>query len=292
MAHADFLLAHLSDPHLFAPRAISPSMLLDKRSLGVVNALGRRRAVHRPEVLRATLDALLAHGPDHLVVTGDLSTVGAEAELLAFRAILEERDLGPDRVTVIPGNHDAYVPAVVRSGAFERVFGAFCAEDREPAPCDAPVRTWPRLRLRGPVALVACTSARPSGPLLALGTLGSGQRARLDALLADPALAGHARIVALHHPVQPGAGHWHNRLTDAPEVRRILATRGATLVLHGHLHRFLRASLPGPAPDLPIPVVGAPSASAALRDAGRRGGGVLYRIRDGHLAQVTRVSGD
>lgn len=264
-------------------------MLWDKRSLGVVNALARRRAVHRPEVLRATLDALLAHRPDHLVVTGDLSTVGSEAEMRAFRAILEEASLGPDRVTVIPGNHDAYVPAVVRAGTFERVFGAYCTDDRPPAACDAPLRTWPRVRFRGPVALVACSSARPSGPLLAFGSLGSGQRARLDAILADPELAEHVRIVALHHPVQPGAGHWHNRLTDAAAVRSLLGARGASLVLHGHLHRFLRASLPGP--DQPIPVVGAPSASAALRDAGRRGGGVLYRIQAGVLAQVIRVPG-
>jgi len=288
VARADFVLAHLSDPHLFSFEAVSLAMLRDKRSLGVVNALVRRRRVHRPEILRATLDALLAHRPNHLVVTGDISTVGSEAEMQSFRAVLEDKGLGPKDVTVVPGNHDAYVRAVVGSGAFDRVLGAYSTDDRQadgPGPRQS---AWPRVRLRGPVAIVACSSARPSLPLLALGTLGLAQRQRLDAILADPDLAGRARVVVLHHPVQPGVGHWHNRLTDAAATRGVLKARGATLVLHGHLHRFLRATLVGPGRE--VPVVGAPSASAALRDSGRRGGGLIYRFRDQTLLDVIRIS--
>lgn len=279
------VIAHLSDPHLFAPSALGPGVLLDKRVLGAANALLRRRRLHRREITEAALATLGEIRPDHVVVTGDVSTLGARAELEAFRDLLEGLPLGPEDVTVVPGNHDAYLGSQVRAGHFAEIFGPYQTAD---APFDP--KTWPRVRLRGELALVACTSARPSAPLLAVGTLGAAQLARLEALLADPALAGRFRLVALHHPPQPGVGHWHNRLTDAEALRAVLGRQGAELVIHGHLHRALRAELPGPA--RPIPVRGVPSVSCAERRAGREGSFQLYRLRGSALAAEERWSYD
>ena len=50
-----------------------------------------------------------ASSPDHLAVTGDLVNLALDAEIEMARYWLET--LGsPHDVSVVPGNHDAYVP--------------------------------------------------------------------------------------------------------------------------------------------------------------------------------------
>ncbi len=274
-------VAHLSDPHLFEPGALRPWHALDKRLLGGLNALARRRRIHRREITVAALQAIAELRPDHLVVSGDITTLGAEAEMAAFARLLGQTGLSPRDVTVVPGNHDAYVASIQRSGAFARIFEAF---QRPEPPFEQP--GWPRVRLCGELAIIACDTARPSGPLLALGTLGVAQRARLEAVLADPRLANRFRLVVLHHPPQPGVGHWHNRLTDAAELREVLARTGAELVVHGHLHRPLSAALQGP--DGPVPVRGVSSVSSADPRPERWGAFRVYRVRGRSLVGEQR----
>jgi 3',5'-cyclic AMP phosphodiesterase CpdA len=256
-ADREATIVHLSDVHVFSARSLRPHFLLDKRLLGALNALLRRDRIHAFAVTRAALDRVARLQPDHLLVTGDITTLGAEAEFRRFREALEDLPLTADQITVLPGNHDAYVPAVVRGHLFERVFSPFLRTDAEFSAFE-----WPLVRLRGPLALVGCCTARPCPPPLAVGTLGAQQLARLEAVLADPRLRDRCRIVGLHHPPQPGAGRWHNGLTDARAFRRILARQGAELVLHGHLHRRVVDMLPGPAGPVPVHGVGSVSVRA------------------------------
>jgi 3',5'-cyclic AMP phosphodiesterase CpdA len=103
---APFTLAHLSDPHL--PPLPKPrlSELAGKRVLGYVNWTRNRHKYQRREVLDALVADMKAQGPDHIAVTGDLVNLALEAEFAPARAWLE--GVGPpDRVTTIPGNHDA-----------------------------------------------------------------------------------------------------------------------------------------------------------------------------------------
>ena len=63
--------------------------------------------MHRRDALDLVVADMLAQRPDHIAVTGDLINLGLPAEYEAARAWLE--GLGaPDKVTVIPGNHDIY----------------------------------------------------------------------------------------------------------------------------------------------------------------------------------------
>lgn len=245
---------HISDVHVFSARSLRPHFLLDKRLLGGLNALLRRRRLHDFGVTLAALDVVRQVQPDHLLVTGDITTLGAEAEFRHFREALEALPLSHEQITVLPGNHDAYVPSVVRGRIFERVFAPYLGTDAEFSAFE-----WPLVRLRGPLALVGCCTARPCPPPLAVGTLGAQQLARLEAVLADPRLAGRCRVVGVHHPPQPGAGRWHNQLTDAAAFRKVLARQGAELVLHGHLHRRLATKLPGPKKPVAVRGVGSVS---------------------------------
>jgi len=261
---------HISDVHVFSPRSLRPRYLLDKRLLGSLNALLRRGRLHKFDVTLAALDMVRRTRPDHLLVTGDITTLGAEAEFRRFREALEDLPMSPEQITVLPGNHDAYVPSVVSGRLFARVFAPYLEPD-----ADFRAFEWPMVRLRGPLALVGCCTARPCPPPLAVGTLGAQQLARLEAVLADPRLTERCRVVGVHHPPQPGAGHWHNRLTDAADFRKILARQGAELVLHGHLHRPLATKLPGPVD--PVPVRGVASVSVSEGPPERLG--QLYRFR-------------
>lgn len=54
---------------------------------------------------QALVDTLLAERVDHVVVTGDLTHQGAQAEYLLFRDIFAPL-IDPGRLTFIPGNHD------------------------------------------------------------------------------------------------------------------------------------------------------------------------------------------
>ena len=103
-----FTLAHLSDVHLPPLPAVRAHQLANKRVLGYLNWKKNRHAIHRREVLDAVVADMLAHGPDQIAVTGDLVNLSLEQEFSPVAAWLAE--VGPpERVTVVPGNHDAYV---------------------------------------------------------------------------------------------------------------------------------------------------------------------------------------
>jgi 3',5'-cyclic AMP phosphodiesterase CpdA len=90
-----------------APGRVGP--LLGKRVFGWLSWRARRGSIHRTEVLEALLEELTAAAPDQIVITGDLTNVSLEEEFVAALDWL--RRIGdPQRVTAIPGNHDAYVP--------------------------------------------------------------------------------------------------------------------------------------------------------------------------------------
>jgi 3',5'-cyclic AMP phosphodiesterase CpdA len=245
-----FVLAHLSDVHLaLRPR---PYQLAGKRGLGYINWHRSRKYIHRRETLDAITRDLKTIAADHIAVTGDLVNLSLPIEYAAARAWLET--LGPPRdVTAIPGNHDAYVPRAL--GGPEKAWGDYMRGDD-----GAPSGRFPFVRRRDGIALIALSSALPTGPFMATGLLGEQQLARFGQALEHT--RGSFRVVLIHHPPETPPRRRLRRLIDAAEFRQVLATQGADLVLHGHDHR--RAILWLDGPDAKIPAVGAPSASASM----------------------------
>ena len=104
----EFALAHVSDLHLSSLAGVSPRVLLDKRILGYLSWWHRRRHEHRTDVLEALRASLHGERLDHIAVTGDLTHLGLPQEFREAAAWLAR--LGePEGITVVPGNHDAYV---------------------------------------------------------------------------------------------------------------------------------------------------------------------------------------
>jgi 3',5'-cyclic AMP phosphodiesterase CpdA len=245
-----FTLAHLSDPHLPPLPAARLRDLASKRALGYLNWTRNRHKYHRREVLDALVADVRAQGPDHIAVTGDLVNLALEAEFapsLQWLASVGEAE----HVTVIPGNHDAYVRATRHRAA--EAWADYVRGD-----VDGGNGAFPFVRRRGPVALIGLSSAVPTLPLMATGSLGRAQLQALDRILAQLASEQAFRVLLVHHPLHSTSRV--KRLTDSRQLRALIRQHGVELVLHGHDHIHSTMWLEGPRGE--IPAVGVPSASA------------------------------
>ena len=201
-----------------------------KRALGYLNWTRNRHNFHRRDVLDVLVSDLQTQMPDHIAVTGDLVNLALEAEFAPALTWLEGVGT-PDHVTVIPGNHDAYVrfhPASFR----QSTFGNYLRGDGTPDGS----KPFPFLRRRGPLALIGLSSAVPTPPLMATGRLGQSQLEALDRLLAAQLAAEPVfRVLLIHHPLRSGS-RGRKRLTDSPQLIALLKQHGVELILHGHDH--------------------------------------------------------
>jgi len=261
-----FTLAHLSDPHLPMPR-VHLADLLGKRVTGYVNWWRSRVGLHRPEALAGIVADIEAENPDHIALTGDLVNISLPEEF--ERASQWLAGLGqPDRVTLVPGNHDVYV--ATKWGQALGRWGAYIASDG--APPSTGFEVFPTLRRRGPLALVGLNSGVPKPPFVATGTLGAAQIAAAEKILADLGREGLCRVVLIHHPPLTTEKHF-KRLTDAAAFQAMIRRVGCEIVLHGHNHRSEIARIAGPHGS--VPVIGVTSASAA---AGSKYGRARYHL--------------
>jgi 3',5'-cyclic AMP phosphodiesterase CpdA len=248
---AAFTLAHLSDPHLPPLPAVGLSDLIGKRALGYLNWTRNRHKYQRRNILDVLVSDLQTQMPDHIAVSGDLVNLALEAEFAPARAWLES--VGPpDRVTVVPGNHDAYVRATQHR--FVEAWRSYLDGD---ATSDGGA-VFPLLRRRGPLALIGVSSAVPTAPLMATGWLGRAQLDALDRMLAELSAEQAFRVLLIHHPLRSASRA--KRLTDADALLALLKRHGVDLVLHGHDHVHSTIWVDGPRGA--IPAVGVPSASA------------------------------
>lgn len=268
-----FRFAHLTDPHVGPLPRPALRHLVGKRITGYVNWRRGRRDAHDMDLLTALVRDLREQAPDHIVCTGDICNLGLKSEWPSSRLFLDS--LGtPETVTFVPGNHDAYVP-----GSLEGLLAAI-----DPyAAGDTPERyRFPFIRRRGPVAFVGLSSAIPTAPFVASGRLGRTQIKHAEACLAALADEPLLRVVLIHHPPHVGGAAAGRNLTDASRFEAMIGRVGADLVIHGHNHVRSVAMLMGPRG--PVPVVGAPSASA-------RGGRIAHRAGY-HLFAIEGEPGD
>lgn len=261
-----FRLAHFSDPHIGPLPSVRLRDLASKRMVGYLNWRRSRMTAHDMPLLSRMVADMLAQNPDHIACTGDIVNIGLRSEFEPAAHFLAGVG-SPDRVSLVPGNHDAYVNS--SQADIDRYLGPWMLSEA------GRYEGFPYVRLMGPIALIGLSSALPTFALLATGTLGVQQRQRFSETLKFLGSQNLARVVMIHHPPYRGGATLGRQLTDASAFEDIIAENGAELILHGHNHAVSLIHLTGPL-GTRVPVVGAPSISAIRGSKTHRAGYHLF----------------
>lgn len=276
-----FRLAHISDTHALSPEGVHwRELLLNKRITGWVNTRMRRGRVHRLRYLEMVLDA--ASHADHLVITGDITNLALEGEYRETLRLLERRT-GEAEITMIPGNHDLYLPRVGREGRFAHHFGAFVRSDLPELSAHVAAGPYPFVKLRGPAAIIGLSSAVPRPPFIAAGYVGHDQLRALRRILDHPEVVKRVPVILIHHPPVDSRHRLlrlHDGLADAASLREVLATMRRGLVLFGHLHTRVRCRFGA------LDVVGASGAALDHPSDSIRAGYNLYELDAGEATRI------
>jgi 3',5'-cyclic AMP phosphodiesterase CpdA len=282
-------IAHISDLHVLSRTGAHwRDIIFNKRLTGYANLILRRGRVHRREYLLAVLSAAVARA-DHLVVTGDITNLSLEHEYEEARALLDEAARRTE-VTVVPGNHDIYLPSTHRRRRFPHHFDQFLQSDLPQLARDLPAGRFPCVKLRGRLAIVALSSGVPRPPFIAAGYVGHAQLEAFEAVLVHPEVQRRTPIVLIHHPpvdTRPRIEQLRDGLVDAAALRRSLARLPRGLVLFGHLHVRVRCEFPTPPGKLDV--IGASGAALDHPDRSVRAGFNLYEFNDDSLASVAAL---
>src|SRR5699024_7053893 len=109
----------------------------------------------------ALLRDLAEQTPDHIALTGDIVNLSLPAEFQAAAALLP-RIAPPERLSLVPGNHDYLVqlPWTKSWGTWQD----YMLGDGETAPPQDFAEAFPYVQRRGPLALVGLSSAVPTPP--------------------------------------------------------------------------------------------------------------------------------
>ncbi|GGE39917.1 metallophosphatase [Agaricicola taiwanensis] len=244
-----------------------------KRVLGFTNFQLLRRRKNRGGLIEALVADVLEQKPDHTAVTGDLVNIALPGEFEVAKLFLESMG-APADVSFVPGNHDAYVKAII--GEPERLWGGYMRGDEGLTDND---HNFPYVRLRGNIAFVGVSSAVPTGPFSASGKLGREQTERLATTLKSLDGRGLFRILMIHHPPNAFGVARVRRLTDIRRVADAILEGGAELIIHGHDHKLERTEMVGNGHR--IPVMGGPSCA---------GGYLVYDIEGGPGAWTCRAA--
>jgi 3',5'-cyclic AMP phosphodiesterase CpdA len=222
-----FTLAHFTDVHLSPITGFTPRYWNLKRGLGFANWQRGRKGVYARETVERLIADAKTLRADHIAITGDLINLGLPAEYEAAHSWL--KTVGPpERVTVIPGNHDIYSSLHGDTGI---------ARWAEYMGGDADTHAFPFVRRFGSIALIGLNSAIETPPFVASGRLGPDQIEVARDLLERLADDGLVRVVLIHHPPLPGLAEARRGLRDAKLFKRMLEKSGAELILYGHNHK-------------------------------------------------------
>jgi 3',5'-cyclic AMP phosphodiesterase CpdA len=287
-------LAHCSDLHLLSHDGARWLDLANKRWIGAMNLLSNRSRHYHVAAFEDMVADWNELGIEHVLCTGDVTNLALRQEFTFARGKFDAIRLGPRDVTVVPGNHDAYVAEGV--SLFGELFGDYATTDPgwewvEDHRHDAlDVLHWPIVRIRGPLALIGLSTSRATPWFTAYGKVGPGQLARLAHVLADERIAGKVRVVAIHHPPAGTRAHSYIRgLRDHKQFAHVIAAGGADLIVHGHEHRDMTEQLAGPHGEH-VPVRGVVSGTYHHNKPDRTARYRIFEIENGKVARDhTRV---
>ena len=223
-------IAHLSDVHMLETRPSSSGHDLSVKFLSFGRALD---GPSRGRKLRHALAVAKRSGADHFVISGDLTEIGTPPQFEAFAAELDASDIHPERITLVPGNHDAYSSGDAWKRALEGPLRAYATgAAAEPG----------RVVDRGDVVFLPVDVSCHQFVARSAGELTAENAEALERRLSDPGFANKTVVVVQHH--QPWsharkAWQWWDGLRGHARLMDLLGRYRPVSLLHGHMHKVL-----------------------------------------------------
>ncbi|GAC1355798.1 MAG: hypothetical protein NVSMB47_09240 [Polyangiales bacterium] len=223
-------IAHVSDVHMLEARPGRSGAGCRLRHRFV--RFGRRLDVD--ERARRLLDALTAaqqRAATHYVISGDLTELGRAAEFEHLAEVLHRSGIAPARITLVPGNHDAYTEPDAWRRALDGPLSPYAATSATDAG---------KVVERDDVVLLPLDVSVPQPVTRSAGELTADAAAEIEARLGDAALRRKAIVVVTHHPPYgegPRLWRWIDSMRGGARLLALLAEHGNVHLLHGHLHR-------------------------------------------------------
>ena len=222
-------IAHLSDLHLLEPN-LQRRSLRDRVRLGYLSLFRPIDVAARMRRARRALEEAKKVGFDHLVISGDLTEDGTAPQFEQLAFVLSESRIDPYKVTLVPGNHDAYCDRA----AFARAL-------------DGPLRPYAsssggvagKVIDLGEAVLLPISTAVHQHWAYSSGHIEGAMYDGIDKRASDPGLSKRAVIVVQHHaPMRHpiAAMQWVDGLRGYQRLLALLTKLRGVQVLHGHLH--------------------------------------------------------
>lgn len=287
-ANESFRFVQLSDLHLSSIGLPNPFNLLNKRILGYLSWLRKRRHTHQRWVLDLALRTIQELEIDHFAITGDLTHIGLKHEFIQAREWLELLS-DPFNITVIPGNHDLYVNEKWDC-SFKYWENYLLDNDeskhRQFESEDALTRLnqiYPVTRVRNNTVFIAINSVFDAPWFRATGHIHERQLSRLKHLLNQEELQKYCKVLLIHHPVT---------LTDTPKRKSLLnyeffnaflQQHPVDLILHGHGHHSSTDNI-SINTNKQIPVIGMSSSSSISQEHGYQAEFLIFEVKKNHDA--------
>jgi len=229
-------VAHLSDVHLLDARTGTRQARYKLATKFV--SLGRAiDPTFRARNLARALELAKTSRADHVVISGDLTEVGEQAEYEYFAEVLHDSKLPAESITLVPGNHDAYTEQGWKKALDGplRPFASSSAGTQDEAG---------KVVVRGPLALLPIDTSLFQNIAWSGGLFTPPMAAAIDKRMnEDRTLRDKAVALVVHHP--PFHPHrlpivrWLDGLRGATSVLDLLARHPRLQLLHGNLHRML-----------------------------------------------------
>jgi Icc protein len=221
-------IAHLSDLHLLETEHQQRDAA-GRFRLSFLSFFRRLDQEERRARVRSALLAYKVSGAEHLVVTGDLTEDGTDAQFEVLAEILAESRIDPSAVTLAAGNHDGYCDA----GAFDRALSG-------PLRAFAPTSRPGSITVLDDLVIVPVSTVIKQPISRSAGLIAHEHLHWVDSLATRMRGKGRALAMAQHHPPfghTMAAINWIDGLQNHHSVTGLLQRHSELHVLHGHRHR-------------------------------------------------------
>ncbi len=278
-ANESFRFVQLSDLHLSTIVSPNPIHLINKRILGYLSWLRKRRHTHQRWILDLAVEEIHRLKVDHYAITGDLTHIGLKNEFEQasqwLRSVASANDL-----TLIPGNHDLYV-----NEKWHRSFALWekymlgdnqTRDERSDHALKQLNQLYPTIRMRKNIAFIGLSSAFDAPWFRATGKVDQQQLTRLHKLLSSKTLDSYCKVLLIHHPVTMTHTPLRKCLLNRDKLISLLKQYPVDLILHGHGHNSCYDSID--CANNKIPVVGMSSSSSTNQTKNHKAEFLLFDI--------------